>query len=84
MLSGCDSVDQGGAWSFVSRPDLRPQALTPTAVPAVGETSPGYVFVAPIGGPGSLGPMILDANGQLVCLHRRSSLAGLAVYPCPG
>jgi hypothetical protein len=50
--------------AFHSRPDLRPPALTVTAnSPAV---APGDEFVAPYGGPGQYGPMILDPAGGLV------------------
>jgi hypothetical protein len=50
--------------AFHSRPDLRPPALTVTAnSPAV---APGDEFVAPYGGPGQYGPMILDPTGGLV------------------
>jgi hypothetical protein len=49
---------------FVSRPDLRPPAVTVTASsPAV---APGYEFAAPYTGPGQAGPMILDQSGGLV------------------
>jgi hypothetical protein len=49
---------------FRSRPDLRPAAVTVTAnSPAV---APGEEFVAPYGGPGEAGPMILDPAGALL------------------
>jgi hypothetical protein len=57
---GRPSEQQG----YRSRTDLRPPALSVTASsPAV---APGYEFVAPYGGPGQAGPMILDQNGGLV------------------
>jgi hypothetical protein len=50
--------------SFHSRPDLTPPAVTVTAQsPAV---APGDVFVAPYGGTGESGPMILEPGGGLV------------------
>jgi Arylsulfotransferase (ASST) len=50
--------------SFVSRPDLHPPTVTVTASsPAV---AAGDVFIAPYGGPGQPGPMILDPAGGLV------------------
>jgi hypothetical protein len=49
---------------FRSRPDLRPPIVTVTASsPAA---APGEVFVAPYGGPGQAGPMILDPSGGLL------------------
>jgi hypothetical protein len=48
---------------FVSRPDLRPPAVTVSRGPA---RPPGYVFVAPYAGPGQYGPMIVDGEGRLV------------------
>ncbi|HSZ14084.1 MAG TPA: arylsulfotransferase family protein [Solirubrobacteraceae bacterium] len=52
------------AQSFHSRSDLHPPVVTVTAQsPAV---APGDVFVAPYGGPGQAGPMILDSNGGLL------------------
>ena len=50
--------------SFHSRPDLSAPLVTVTAdSPAA---SPGDVFVAPYGGPGQAGPMILEPDGGLV------------------
>src|SRR4051794_36946100 len=49
---------------FRSRPDLRPPAVTVTASsPAV---APGDVLVAPYGGAGQAGPMILDPSGAML------------------
>ncbi len=59
--------------SFVSRPDLRPPAITVTQGPAAGAAGPyRYFFVAPRGyaagspSPGQSGLMIVDRQGQLV------------------
>jgi Arylsulfotransferase (ASST) len=50
--------------SFHSRAELHPPTVTVTAnSPAV---APGDEFVAPYGGPGQAGPMILDPSGGLV------------------
>jgi hypothetical protein len=50
--------------SFHSRPDLHPPTVAVTAdSPAA---APGDVFVAPYGGPGQAGPMILEPSGGLV------------------
>jgi hypothetical protein len=54
----------GDVQSFLSRADLRPPAVAVTASsPAVAD---GEEFVAPYGGPGQAGPMILDQHGGLV------------------
>ena len=58
--SGSASQEQ----RFRSRPDLRPPSVTVTSnSPAV---APGEVLVAPYGGPGMAGPMILDPAGGLL------------------
>ena len=49
---------------FVSRPDLRPPAVTLTT--DMGATAPGDIFLAPYAGPGQYGPMILDPAGKIV------------------
>ncbi len=59
----------GGEWSFRSRPDLSPPAVS--VARRSESTSPGYVFVAPKNGPGETGPgqrgpMIVDDEGQPV------------------
>jgi hypothetical protein len=66
--------------SFLSRPDLRPPAVS------VGTRSiaaaPGDEFVAPYTGPGQAGPMILDSAGALVWfkpLRAPASAANLRV-----
>jgi len=51
--------------SFRSRPELSPPAIEITAQ-AHDDTAPGYIFVAPKKGAGQDGPMIVDAQGQLV------------------
>jgi outer membrane protein assembly factor BamB len=66
----------GRAWSFRSRPDLRPPAVEVTVRGR--DTAPGHIFVAPKNGPEEDGPgqdgaMILDEDGQVVWfrpLHR--------------
>ena len=59
----------GQAWSFRSRPDLKPPVLEVTT--QARDTAPGYVFCAPKNGPGEAGPgqdgcLILDDAGQPV------------------
>lgn len=49
---------------FRSRPELKPPALVVTARSA--QTAPGYIFVAPYGGPGRAGPLIFDDAGSPV------------------
>jgi hypothetical protein len=54
----------GGADSFHSRPDIRPQSVdvtTHTAAAGVGD-----VFIAPKGDPGQDGPLIVDNQGEVV------------------
>jgi hypothetical protein len=62
----------GQAWSFRSRPDLRPPVITVRTLAR--DTAPGYVFVAPKNGPDEKGPgqdgcVILDNQGQPVWLR---------------
>jgi hypothetical protein len=52
------------AQSFVSRPDLHPPAVTVGA--QSGAIAPGAIFVAPYGGPGQAGPMVLGPGGDLL------------------
>ncbi|HTA12056.1 MAG TPA: arylsulfotransferase family protein [Solirubrobacteraceae bacterium] len=52
------------AQSFHSRPELQPPVVTVTAQSP--EVAGGDVFVAPYGGPGQAGPMILEPDGALV------------------
>ena len=59
----------GQAWSFRSRPELKPPVVEVT-MHAHG-TAPGYIFCAPKNGPGEAGPgqdgcLILDDSGQPV------------------
>jgi hypothetical protein len=71
--------------SFRSRPDLHPPTLAvSTNSPAV---APGDVFVAPYGGPGQPGPMILDPSGGLLWfkpLPRYTSATNLKVQEYAG
>ena len=57
------ALGRGLHQSFVSRPDLRPPAVTVT--PGAGQAS-GDVFLAPYSGDGRYGPMILDEHGGLI------------------
>jgi hypothetical protein len=70
---------------FHSRPDLRPPVVTVTATsPAV---APGEEFVAPYGGPGQAGPMILDPAGGLLwfkALPRYTSATNFQVQEYAG
>ncbi len=63
------SRPEGGEWSFRSRPDLSPPAVS--VARRSERTAPGYVFVAPKNGPGETGPgqrgpMIVDPEGRPV------------------
>jgi len=81
-LGGCGSAPSarafassspaGRAWSFRSRPDLRPPVIEVTTTSP--DMAPGYVFVAPKNGPEEAGPgqdgcVILDNEGQPVWMH---------------
>src|SRR5215213_10295629 len=76
---GCEAIElsratasparAGQAWSFRSRPDLKPPVLEVTT--QAHDTAPGYVFCAPKNGPEEAGPgqdgcLILDDSGQPV------------------
>ena len=79
-VAGCGATDPGRAsaaslrrpyeaWTFRSRPDLRPPAVR--VLESRRGTSPGYIFLAPKEdpdevGPGQDGPMIVDNDGQVV------------------
>jgi Arylsulfotransferase (ASST) len=52
--------DQGPP-RFQSRPDLNPPVIT---MKKTGPTSPGYIFLTPGNGVGSLGPTIIDETGE--------------------
>jgi hypothetical protein len=54
----------GRAWSFRSRPDLRPPAVT-VGTRARGR-APGHVFISPKLGQGQHGPLIVDDTGRPV------------------
>jgi hypothetical protein len=61
------SAQPRGAWAFRSRPDLSPPVLKVTT--RAHDTTPGYIFVAPKGGIGQHGPLIVDNSGQPVWFH---------------
>ena len=66
------SAPAGQAWTFRSRPDLRPPVIEVTT--QARDTAPGYIFIAPKNGPEEAGPgqdgcMILDNEGQPVWLR---------------
>jgi hypothetical protein len=50
--------------NFRSRPDFNPPAVE--VATQARDTAPGYVFVAPKGGSGQDGPMIVDNRGEVV------------------
>jgi len=58
------SGPDGRAWSFRSRPDLRPPAVT-VRTRANGR-APGHVFISPKLGKGQHGPLIVDDMGRPV------------------
>jgi hypothetical protein len=57
----------GNVVRFVSRPDLKPPALTVSRRPQT--AAGGFVFLAPSSGPGQRGAMIVDDAGELVWFH---------------
>jgi Arylsulfotransferase (ASST) len=57
-------VGRGATQRFASRPDLVPPAVAVTTDDP--SHTPGYVFLAPKGGRGQDGPMIVDSAGHLV------------------
>jgi hypothetical protein len=52
---------------FHSRPELEPPVLVVTQRSP--QATPGDLFAAPYGGPGSSGPMIFEESGNLVWFH---------------
>ena len=71
IRAAASSVRLGQAWTFRSRPDLRPPSVEVTE--RARGTAPGYLFAASKNGPGEEypaqdGPMILDNDGQPVWL----------------
>jgi hypothetical protein len=52
---------------FHSRPELQPPVLVVTQQSP--QATPGDLFAAPYGGPGSSGPMIFEESGNLVWFH---------------
>src|ERR1051325_10900181 len=60
------TIPPGAVKHFVSRPDLRPPALT---VIRSDSWLSGYLFLAPSSGPGQRGVLILDARGDVVFFH---------------
>ena len=57
----------GTVQQFVSRPDLKPPAIT--VLQPAQSTARGLVFIAPSSGPGQRGAMIFDNAGDLVWFH---------------
>jgi hypothetical protein len=51
-------------WNYVSRPDLKPAALTVSKLPTKA-TAPGDLFIAPQSGPVNNGPELLGPYGSL-------------------
>jgi Arylsulfotransferase (ASST) len=63
-LAESPTIGHGAVQAYASRPDLDPPALViTTAKPGL---APGLVFLAPKGGRGQDGPMIVDNAGRLV------------------
>jgi hypothetical protein len=80
---GCEPEEEervperpGEAWTFRSRPDLRPPRMR-IDKPARG-TAPGYVFIALKRGEGQFGTLILDNDGEPVWVR---PLENQELYP---
>jgi hypothetical protein len=61
---------------FVSRPDLRPPAMT--VVRAASGTANGHLFLAPSSGPGQRGVLIVDNDGEPVWFHPTAPRTAMA------
>jgi len=59
-------IPPGTVHHFVSRPDLRPPALS---VLHADQSLPGYLFLSPSSGPGQRGVLIVDNRGDVVYFH---------------
>jgi hypothetical protein len=69
-LAGCGSSDDAPsrpARHFKTRPDLRPVVFDVTR--RVGDTAPGYLFLAPKKKVAQMGPLIVDNDGEVVWFH---------------
>jgi hypothetical protein len=64
LREAVDEATSGSVQQFVSRPDLKPPAVT--VVQRNGAAAPGFVLMAPSSGPGQRGGMIFDDAGELV------------------
>jgi Arylsulfotransferase (ASST) len=67
LLEIAEAAADGNVQRFVSRPDLKPPAVT--VLQHAHGTAPGFVFLAPSSGPGQRGAMIFDDAGELVWFH---------------
>lgn len=69
--AGCGSSSKRAtpppALHFHSRPDLQPAVVNVTR--RVGETAPGYLFLAPKKKVAQMGPLIVDNGGEVVWFH---------------
>jgi hypothetical protein len=70
-LTGCGSSSKQKAappsQHFHTRPDLKPAVIQVTR--RVGDTAPGYLFLAPKKNVAQSGPLILDDDGEVVWFH---------------
>ena len=69
-LAGCGSSSKRSeppAQKFHTRPDLRPAVISVTR--RVGDTAPGYLFLAPKKKVAQMGPLIVDDDGEVVWFH---------------
>src|SRR3954447_25117992 len=66
---GAQPAAAAGIQRFLTRPELRPAAVTVKTPPS--GTHPGFLFMAPKGGKSQNGPMIADGEGRLVWFSPR-------------
>lgn len=70
-------AEVAGAHRFASRPDLRPQVVK--ALRRSTGRAPGYVFLAPLSGPGDRGALIVDETGSPVWFRPSAPVVALNV-----
>ena len=76
---GVGTAGTNNTQSFISQPELSPPAVN--VLTAANGTAPGYAFIASSSGPGQRGPMILDANGDVVWFHPTSPQTAMDFRP---
>ena len=82
--AGASVPTDGAVLQFTSRPDLA--APTISILKSVPPLAPGYVFLAPMIGPGQHGPLVVDSDGEPVWIapHPRKQTHNLRVQTLAG